>query len=123
MKATRVKEFIHFGFIPIETKHDGKVYFFMAVDAYSKFTFHLGHEKKLNDETLLKCVNMLINDKDFKAHNTSFTLIMPTVGKHIELLINALIQPSGRVIFDTDLAFREITPIMKTFLKLMDPNN
>ena len=111
MEATRAKEFIHFGVVPFNTIKDGRAYFFVAVDAYSKFAFNLGVDKNLNDDILLKYVSVLLQDHDFKKIDTAFTLVMP-MGENLKQFINVLIQPSGQVIFNEELVLQEIMPLV-----------
>lgn len=115
MIATRVKEFIHFGIVPFNTIRDGRVYFFVAVDAYTKYAFNLGVDKKMDDDVLLKYVDILMRSSDFKRLNGTFMLIMPA-GEHLKELINVLIAPSGKVVFNEELALKEILPLLKEFV-------
>jgi hypothetical protein len=115
--ATRPLEYICLYQIEYPTRDKGDVYMFAAVDVFSEFLFVTGTEESNNDQLILKHVKLLLNDKNFKQHSNSFTLVFH---KHSELKkdIEAIIKPlGGNMIVDDPLVAKVFTPVIEHIFK------
>lgn len=124
MIATRPLEYVCFFPIELETKADGNVYMYVAVDAYSDFAFMMGTERDTKKETVLGAVRKLINDKDFaKQKHNGFTLVFHKF-EELRNDIEKIITPDhGRMIVKDDEDFLSVMqPFLESFYSNMAEN-
>lgn len=111
-EAVRPGEYMAFFSIPMQTK-EGKVYLFIAIDAFSEFAFNTGAERNENPESVLRCLQRLMVNKDFLRHrDKGFTLVLE---KYDDLSdqINTLIHPfHGQLMINMSF----LQQISKTFM-------
>lgn len=96
----------------------GDVYFFMAVDVVSHFVFQLGMEKQNNEDSLLKNIQKLMDNKDFNIHKEQpFTLVLHKY-EHLRPKIEAIIQPhKGSLVIDDPYLTQHVAPVMAHIVK------
>ena len=117
MKATRPKEYICFLPAQIPMAMDGNVYSFFALDVFSKFMFHTGTEKELSKEAILKHIQLLLDNKDFRKHSIkNFTLV---VGSFEEWRkeIEEIIAPYGKMFVNKEYVQENFAPVLEEFFK------
>jgi len=117
---SRPKERVHFGIVPVPTQADGDVFLFMAVGSFSKFAFGLGIAPQLSDQVVLDKVRELMVNKDFARHDGPFTLVFPDF-EYLRLGIASILEPhKGQVVFNEELAFSEVMPVIEAMFEDMD---
>ncbi len=116
----RPGEYIAFAVLPMNTIKDGQVFMYMAVDAFSKFAYHLGVDRNDNPETILKYIYLLTEDPQFRLYrDKGFTLVFD---KHEEMTdrINHIISGvKGNILMDKSYNNFIITPVLKSFFDFL----
>ena len=126
MKLKAIKPLQYVCFFPTEfsTKQDGDLYVYLALDIYSQKLFNLGVFKDNQPLTVLKHIELLMNDKDFKLHrDKGFTLILHKY-KSVEPQINTIIAPyKGKVIFNDAYIVDNMMPAIENIFKYISNKN
>lgn len=116
MKTTRPLEIIYFYIFPTQTKDEGTVYTFIALDDYSQFLFFLGTETELNELTIVNHIIGLTQDEKFagRFENKPLTLMLPFDKGAVphDLITEVLKLFKGKVVYDPDTVFENIEPIL-----------
>ena len=117
MKATRTKEFICFLPVSIHTALDGDVYSFFALDTFSKFLFHMGTERELSKEAILRQIGLLLDNKDFRKHRIkNFTLVFGSLEEWRQE-IEELIAPYGKMLVNIEYVDKNFEPVLEDLSK------
>lgn len=123
MNATRPLEFVCFHPVEFETL-DGDAYCYIAVDVYSKALFLIGIDVKNDTDTVLKHVDLLMKNTDFKKqmHN-GFTLVFHKYAG-VQTDIENIIKPhKGNMSINDPLVTKEVTPVMLHLFEALSKNN
>ena len=99
---------------------EGDAFMFFALDTFSQFVFNTGVEIQLNDELILKHIELLVKDPDFIKHrDNGFTLVLHKF-KHLVFAINAIIKPfNGKVIINDQFVAETFEPFLKSMYQNM----
>lgn len=111
--ATRPLEYVCLFPADIPTQ-EGDAFMFLAIDTFSEFVFNTGVENQLNDELILKHIELLIEDPNFiKQRDNGFTLVLHKF-EHLIFAINAIIKPfNGKVIINDTFVALNFEPFLK----------
>lgn len=113
-KITRPGEYVAFINIKVSTL-EGPGYVFMACDGYSEFAFHIGVEPNEEPETVLKCVYLLMENKDFTRHmHKGFSLVFDRYEELSERIASIIKHSNGKAIFNKAFHNRISTPVLKS---------
>lgn len=117
MKTTRPLELIYFAVFPTQTKDEGIVYTFVALDDYSQFLIFLGMEKDISELTIINKIMALTQDKDFarRYQNKPLTLMLPFEEGTVphDLITEVLKIFKGKVIYDQDTVLEKTRPVLE----------
>lgn len=100
MKVSRAGQLTYFAAIPIPTTDKGMYFLFYAVDAFSKETYNLGMEQKLNEESLFGKIGALLDDEKFKTHTGKAFKVMFPIGEEIAERFNTFLGRKGKAVFN-----------------------
>lgn len=106
--------------VKFRTKADGDVFMFPAIDVYSEFLFQAPVERGDDMEYLLKSIQVLMGNKDFKKQKgKKFALVLPAYQEH-RREIELLIQPhGGKLIFNEAYVLNKTAHAMEHFLRIV----
>lgn len=112
--AKRPLEYVAFLTLRLSTE-EGPGFLFIAVDAFSEFAFLLGVEANDSNETFLKYVYKLTENKDFLQHrDKGFTLVLENREEIEEQILSIIIGINGSVIFDKGFNRYISQPVLKS---------
>lgn len=111
--ATRSLEYVCLFPVDFPTQ-EGDAFIFAAIDVFSEYAFNTGVENQLNDELILKHIELLVNDPEFIKHrDNGFTLVLHKF-EHLVFAINAIIKPfNGKVIINDPFVAQTFKPFLK----------
>lgn len=110
---TRPGEYIAFINIKVSTM-EGPGYVFLACDAFSEFAFHIGVEPNEDPDTVLKCVYLLMENKDFTRHiHKGFTLVFDRYEELLEKIGSIINHSNGKAIFNKAFHGRIASPVLR----------
>jgi hypothetical protein len=77
-------------------------------------------ENQLNDELILKHIELLVNDPNFIKHRENgFTLVLHKF-KHLVFAINAIIEPfNGEILINDQFVAETFEPFLKSMYQNM----
>ena len=95
---------------------EGPGFVFMACDGYSEFAIHIGVEPNEEPDTVLKCIYLLTENKDFLRHShKGFTLVFDRF-EELSDRINAILKHSkGKALFNKGFHDRIASPVLQNF--------
>lgn len=119
MKTTRPLEVVYLSTLGINTKEDGELFMFFALDDYSQMLFLLGIEENTGEyDWVQKCIAFTQHDDFTKVFkNKPFSLILPIeLGIPAqEALTEVFTLFNGTVKHNQKLVFEKVAPV-KEFL-------
>ena len=119
MKTTRPLERIYLAVLPIKTEVDGTVFNFLALDDFSKYVIGLDTIKVLDTLTITEQVAHLTKHQDFKNayNNLPFTLVLPfDKDPNLDTHLQEALKPFDHtIIYDQQLVFENIKPVLESF--------
>lgn len=125
MKTTRPLEIIYFYIFPSQTKDEGTVYTFIALDDYSEFLFFLGTESNIDELSIINNIIRLTQNKDFagRFNNKPLTLMLPFekgVVPH-DLITEVLKIFKCSVVYDPDTVSEKMKPVVDFVMRGSKP--
>lgn len=104
--------------LKLRTIQDGDVFMFPTLDVYSEFLFQAPVERGDDMEYLLKSIQLLLNNNDFKSKKGKrFVLVLPEYQEH-RSQIELLIRPhGGSLIYNQVYVENRMAPAIEYFLK------
>ena len=118
MKTTRPLELVYFYIFPTQTKDEGTVYTFVALDDYSEFLFFLGIETDISELKIVNHIIGLTQSKDFagRFENKPLTLMLPFEEGTVphDLVSDVLKIFKGTVVYDPDTVSKKMQPVLST---------
>ncbi|MGV3597668.1 MAG: hypothetical protein ACO1PI_07340 [Bacteroidota bacterium] len=112
LQVTRPLEYVWFFPLEVPTK-EGNVYIFLAQDIYSEILFNTGAENILDTRVILKHIQLLLEQPEFKIHiDKGFTLILHKY-KELSKEINDIINPfGGKLLVDDAIVATYMEPVL-----------
>ncbi len=119
---TRPGEYIAFINIKVSTQ-EGPGYIFTACDGYSEFAFHIGVEPNNEPDTVLKCIYLLMENKDFvKNIRRGFTLVFDQYEELSERIGSIIKHSNGKAIFNKAFHGRIAYPVLQSLAQFVRNN-
>ena len=112
-EANKPFDVICFTSLTFNTKDKGEAHIFLAKDMASEFVYQPGFEEEMNHSQVMKQIQLLMNEDNFKKHYPqSFTLVIDQF-EEIQENIRGIIKPyNGSLIFNRDYVQKEIKPVI-----------
>lgn len=119
--ATRPAEYVGFTVLQMNTIQDGPCYVFMAIDAFTKFAFHLGVDRNDHPETVLKYIYQFTENHDFKKmRDGEFTIVFENYQELAEQINSIIKGVHGKAIFNKSYNNYISNPVLHGLRKFLE---
>lgn len=114
-KPSRPLEYVAFLNFKVPTL-EGPAYVFMGCDGYSEFAFSICVEPDETDESIIKAVYLLTENKDFVKHiHQGFTLVFERFDELAERIETVVKPLGGKILFNPKFHKKIAAPVIEGF--------
>jgi hypothetical protein len=118
-KPSRPLEYVAFINLKAPTL-EGPAYIFMGCDGYSEFAFNICVEPDESDDSVLKAVYLLTENKDFVKHiHNGFTLVFDRFEELSERIERVVKPVGGKILFNKELNQKIAAPVIESFAQFL----